>query len=168
MPDKAPHFDITPHIVKQLGEQLVSDELTALLELIKNAYDADASYVSIEINATGKYQEEKLFYPVHKGYIIVEDDGFGMSEETILKSWLIISYSQKRSFKEAGKKTGKKRTPLGDKGLGRLSTQRLADFCEIFTHEEVKQGTHIGFNWKDFEYEEALSKVKVKKENFNP
>ena len=43
------HFDITPHIVKQLGEQLVSDEITALLELIKNSFDADATYVSIEI-----------------------------------------------------------------------------------------------------------------------
>lgn len=40
------HFDITPHIVKQLGEQLVSDEITALLELIKNSFDADATYVS--------------------------------------------------------------------------------------------------------------------------
>ena len=49
------HFDITPHIVKQLGEQLVSDEITALLELIKNSFDADATYVSIEINTTGQY-----------------------------------------------------------------------------------------------------------------
>ena len=32
------HFDITPHIVKQLGEQLVSDDLSALLELIKNSF----------------------------------------------------------------------------------------------------------------------------------
>ena len=91
-----------------------------------------------------------------------------MSEQTIMKSWLIISYSQKRSFKEAGKKTKKDRTPLGDKGLGRLSTQRLADICEIFTNEEGRQGTHIGFNWKDFEKEEALSKVKVEIETFKP
>ncbi len=166
MPNKVPHFDITPHIVKQLGEQLVSDEITALLELIKNSYDADASYVSIEINATGKYQKEKLFYPNHKGYIVVEDDGFGMSEKTIMKSWLIISYSQKREFKETGKKTKKDRTPLGDKGLGRLSTQRLADICEIFTNENGKEGTHIGFNWKDFEKEIALSEVKVDMETF--
>ena len=89
------HFDITPHIVKQLGEQLVSDEITALLELIKNSFDADATYVSIEINTTGQYTKEKLFYPNHRGFIVVEDDGFGMSENTIMKSWLLISYSQK-------------------------------------------------------------------------
>src|SRR5690606_29697027 len=162
------HFDITPHIVKQLGEQLVSDEITALLELIKNSYDADASYVSIEINTTGQYIKEKLFYPEHKGFIVIEDDGFGMSEETIMKSWLIISYSQKRQLKEAKKTTPKGRTPLGDKGLGRLSTQRLADICEIFTNEENKEGTHIAFNWKDFEREEALSEVQIQAESLVP
>lgn len=161
------HFDITPHIVKQLGEQLVSDEITALLELIKNSYDADASYVSIEINTTGKYLKDKLFYPDHNGFIVVEDDGFGMSEETIMKSWLIISYSQKRAMKEAKKTTPEGRTPLGDKGLGRLSTQRLADICEIFTNESGGKGAHIAFNWKDFEVEESLGKVQIQAETFD-
>jgi signal transduction histidine kinase len=162
------HFDITPHIVKQLGEQLVSDEITALLELIKNSYDADASYVSIEINTTGKYIKNKLFFPNHKGFIVVEDDGFGMSEEIIMKSWLIISYSQKREMKKAKRTTPQGRTPLGDKGLGRLSTQRLADICEIFTNEVGEKGTHIAFNWKDFEQELVLSEVQVQVEPFVP
>jgi signal transduction histidine kinase len=162
------HFDITPHIVKQLGEQLVSDEITALLELIKNSYDADATHVSIEINTHGQYIKDELFYPNHNGFIIVEDDGFGMREETIMKSWLIISYSQKRQLKEAKKTTPKGRTPLGDKGLGRLSTQRLADICEIFTNKDKEQGTHIAFNWKDFETEDALSQVQIQAESFMP
>lgn len=161
-------FDITPHIVKQLGEQLVSDEITALLELIKNSYDADATYVSIEINTTGKYQKDELFYPEHNGFIVVEDDGFGMNEEVIMKSWLIISYSQKRKLKEANRTTPGGRTPLGDKGLGRLSTQRLADICEIFTNKINEQGTHIAFNWKDFEKKERLSEVKIHVNNILP
>jgi len=161
-------FDITPHIVRQLGEQLVSDEITALLELIKNSYDADASYVSIEINTSGQYLKEKLYYPSHNGFITVEDDGFGMSEETILKSWLIISYSQKRQLKEAKKTTPGGRIPLGDKGLGRLSTQRLADICEIFTNENSKDGSHLAFNWKDFETEESLGRILVQAEFYKP
>ncbi|HNQ67825.1 MAG TPA: sensor histidine kinase [Bacteroidales bacterium] len=168
MAKKKYHFDITPHIVKQLGEQLVSDEITALLELIKNSYDADATYVSIEINTTGQYLKEVLFHPDHKGFIVVEDDGFGMNEDTIMKSWLLISYSHKRQLKESKKTTPGGRTPLGDKGLGRLSTQRLADICEIFTNEKKDKGTHIAFNWKDFEKEIALSKVKIKAESFLP
>lgn len=160
------HFDITPHIVKQLGEQLVSDEVTALLELIKNSYDADASFVSIEINTKGQFSSKDISYPEHKGFIIVEDDGFGMNEETIIKSWLVISYSQKRDFKKRKQKTPKGRTPLGDKGLGRLSTQRLADICEIFTNVENKDGTHLAFNWKDFEKEDRLSEVTIKSNKF--
>lgn len=162
------HFDITPHIVKQLGEQLVPDEVTALLELIKNSYDADATYVSIEINTTGEYLNEVLAYPNHNGFIVVEDDGFGMSQKTILKSWLLISYSEKRAFKEKGNKTPEGRTPLGDKGLGRLSTQRLANICEIFTNENSKSGTHLAFDWKDFEKEDRLSEVKVHSNSFIP
>lgn len=161
------HFDITPHIVKQLGEQLVPDEVTALLELIKNSYDADATYVSIEINTSGEYLKEKVFYPDQKGFIAVEDDGFGMDEKTIMKSWLLISYSNKRNQNGPKEKTPDGRTPLGEKGLGRLSTQRLANICEIFTNKLNEQGTHIAFNWKDFETEEALSDVNVKYESFN-
>lgn len=161
------HFDITPHIVKQLGEQLVPDEVTALLELIKNSYDADASYVSIEINTGGIYAKEELFYPNQKGFIVIEDDGFGMDEKTIMKSWLLISYSNKRAQGGLKEKTPKGRTPLGEKGLGRLSTQRLANICEIFTNELNQQGTHIAFNWKDFEEEEALSDVSIKYKYFN-
>ena len=165
--EKEYHFDITPHIIKQLGEQLVSDEITALLELIKNSYDADANYVSIEINTAGQYDKDNLFYQNQKGFIRIDDDGFGMDETTIMKSWLLISYSNKRSLNGPKEKTPKGRTPLGEKGLGRLSTQRLANICEIFTKKLNQEGTHIAFNWKDFETEEALSNVKVKHRIFN-
>ena len=86
-------FDINPHVIRQLGAELVSDQVTALMELIKNSYDADASYVKIEINTVNRCEIPDLYNPNHKGYILVEDNGFGMDQETILKSWLIISYS---------------------------------------------------------------------------
>lgn len=155
-------FDIDPHVIKQLGKELISDEITALMELVKNSYDADASYVSIEINTEGTYGGEKLQFPHHKGYIVIEDDGFGMDDATILKSWLTISYSNKRAVGGVKPKTPAGRTPLGEKGLGRLSTQRLANICEIFTMKaEASQRLHIAFNWEDFENVDALSKVPV-------
>ena len=79
-------FDINPHVIRQLGEELVPDEMTALMELIKNAYDADAGYVKIDISTNGIYTGEKLTYTSHKGYIIVEDSGVGMDERTIEKN----------------------------------------------------------------------------------
>lgn len=155
-------FDIDPHVIKQLGKELITDEMTALMELVKNAYDADANYVSVEIDTEGTYEGEKLQYPHHKGYIVIEDDGFGMDEATILKSWLTISYSNKRAVGGVKPKTPAGRTPLGEKGLGRLSTQRLANVCEIFTMKaEEPQRLHIAFNWEDFENVDTLSKVPV-------
>ena len=165
---KQVHFDINPHVVRQLGEELVSDEITALMEIVKNAYDADSSYVSIEISATETYLDSNLHYPDHKGYIVVEDDGFGMDEETILKSWLIISYSNKRDLKPLKKKTPKGRAPLGEKGLGRLSTQRLANICEIFSSIESRSDqVHVAFNWLDFEDSDKLSDVPVELKNIS-
>lgn len=64
-------FDINPHIVRQLGGELVPDDITALMELVKNAYDADSPYVRININTKESYGDEKLKYPNNKGYIII-------------------------------------------------------------------------------------------------
>ena len=159
-------FDINPHVIRQLGEELVPDEMTALMELIKNAYDADASYVKIDISTEGVYTEEQLTYPTHKGYIVVEDSGIGMDDKAIEKSWLTISYSNKRAGADGvKKKTKKDRTPLGDKGLGRLSTQRLADNCEIFTTPEGGSNRyHVAFDWREFDKVQRLSQVPVQVE----
>ena len=127
-------FSISARTAKLIGMENFANAEGAIVELVKNAYDADASYVKIDINTEGIYTEEQLTYPTHKGYIVVEDSGIGMNDEAIEKSWLTISYSNKRAGADGiKKKTKKDRTPLGDKGLGRLSTQRLADNCEIFT-----------------------------------
>ena len=160
-------FDINPHVIRQLGEELVPDEMTALMELIKNAYDADASFVKIDINTTGVYTAESLTYQSHTGYIVVEDSGVGMDDETIVKSWLTISYSGKRAGADGiKKKTKKDRTPLGDKGLGRLSTQRLSDCCEIFTVPEGGNTRyHVAFDWREFDKVQRLSEVPVRVES---
>lgn len=154
-------FDINPHVIRQLGAELVSDQVTALMELIKNSYDADASYVKIEINTKEQCPLENLYNPNHKGYILVEDNGFGMDEDTLLKSWLIISYSNKRATNGIKPKTPLGRTPLGDKGLGRLSTQRLANCCEIYTKKIDTAPFHVGFKWSDFDEVERLGDVTV-------
>ena len=166
IPDIRPgdvRFDISPHIVRQLGGELVPDDITALMELVKNAYDADSPYVRININTKESYGEENLKYPNNHGYIVIEDGGFGMNETVILKSWLTISYSQKRADENNVKpKTPLGRTPQGDKGLGRLSTQRLADCCEIFTCTDgSKEKLHVAFDWREFDKADQLSKVPV-------
>ena len=161
MIEREPKFDINPHVIRQLGAELVTDQVTALMELIKNSYDADANYVKVTIDTEHSLTDNSVFHKEHKGYIVVDDDGFGMDRKTILNSWLIISYSEKRASSGIKPKTPKGRTPLGDKGLGRLSTQKLASICEIFTKKKNGNAIHVGFNWNDFDSVPTLSEVNV-------
>lgn len=162
-----PKFDINPHVIRQLGAELVTDHTTALMELVKNSYDADADYVKITINTKDVLADQNLFYPNKKGYIIVEDNGFGMDEDTIINSWLVISFSNKRAVDGVKPKTPKGRTPLGDKGLGRLSTQRLAQVCEIYTKKEGSTALHVGFDWNNFDAVNKLQDVTVNYDETN-
>lgn len=156
-----PRFEIDATIVYELGEKLISDEVQALVELVKNSYDADASYANVAIETEQSAGDNSLSFPHSKGYIIIEDDGSGMDWDEISRGWLTISSSPKREMKAQGKTTKKGRTPLGDKGLGRLGSQRLGRRIEIWTaNEEANPEYYVGVDWGDFRGR-VLSKVPV-------
>ncbi|MCP4216615.1 MAG: hypothetical protein GY765_18330, partial [bacterium] len=164
--NKEKKFDIHASIVFKLGEDLITDEIQALVELIKNAYDADADYVKIAIHTNRKNDVKNTQYPNANGYILIEDNGHGMSESAIDRGWLTVSNSIKREMKFKKETTDDKgRTPLGDKGLGRLGSQRLGENVEIFSKHKDEDNEyheyHVAFSWKDFENVDSLSKVPV-------
>ena len=155
------NFDISPTVVQQLGEDLVSDEVTALLELVKNSYDADADYVNIVIDTNSTLYDEEILKPCSNGYITIEDNGTGMNLKDIKFGWLVISVSRKREMKKRGITTVRKRTPMGDKGLGRLSTQRLGSSLEMITSIDEPHKYVVSFDWKDFLKKDLLTQVPV-------
>src|SRR6266550_7114798 len=65
-----------------LGEQLITDEVAAVYELIKNSYDADATKVKIRLLQVTDPKQ---------GRIEVKDNGSGMSRETLLTGWLELA-----------------------------------------------------------------------------
>lgn len=160
---KIPHrFGIHASIVFQLGEDLITDVVQALIELVKNSYDADADHARIIVSTEGLNDFPGTKYPEATGYIAIEDNGVGMDETTIQKGWLTISNSLKRAMKKAAGTTLKGRTPLGDKGLGRLGVQRLGHNIEIFTKPKTGDVEyHVAWSWKDFENEGTLEDVDV-------
>lgn len=160
------HFRIDPVVVFKLGQELITDELQALLELVKNSYDADASYVRVRIdtqsNPEGLILGDDLERP---GFIEIDDDGTGMNLESVRNGWLLIARSQKAEFKEQRKLTPKGRTPLGDKGLGRLGAQRLGWGLQLETKtEKEKQALVVAFSWEDFFTASTLDEVDVRVE----
>ena len=162
-----PHFEVHPSVVYQLGESLISDAVQALIELVKNSYDADASYAKVIIDTHGVVDVENAIYSGSKGRIIVEDDGSGMGLVDVESGWLTISNRKKRKLKEAKSTTPGGRTPLGDKGLGRLGVQRLGENLEIFTKSKQESGYHFGFSWTDFETAPKLEDVDIHLNDIN-
>ena len=159
------HFEIDSWVVFQLGEQLVTDVVQAIVELVKNCYDADATYAKVTINTTDE-PGEPFRYKSAPGYVLIEDNGTGMTDDRIRHGWLHISSSHKRSFKEQRQQTERGRTPLGDKGLGRLCTQRLGTNVEILTRaKDGPAGRHVAFSWADFLLGQGLTDIKVHAEN---
>lgn len=162
MADKPPHFDISAAVVRQLGEELVSDEVTAIVELVKNAYDADATFANVVVNTKDPPPASATNAGGTKGYVTIEDDGLGMNEDDIRNGWLMISLSAKRKMKAAGKRTPKGRTPLGDKGLGRLSTQKLGENLDMVTRKDGSPDTlRVSFSWAAFSDDRSLGDVPV-------
>jgi len=155
-----PVLKISAAVVKQLGEELVPDAVTAIMELVKNAYDADADWVKITIN-TKDTLEGDYYFSHEPGFIIIEDNGEGMNYDDINNKWLFISVSHKRDMKEKGQTTKvKHRTPLGDKGLGRLSAQRLGYALELRTGQSGELIMHhVALNWKEFREDVPLNKI---------
>src|SRR5262245_15988024 len=80
-------FRAHARLLRLLGEELISDEVIAIVELVKNSYDADARHVVVTL--------ENIIDP-KEGLIRVADDGSGMTLDTLLHSWLEPASSQKR------------------------------------------------------------------------
>jgi len=101
-------------LLKLIGEELISDEVVAISELVKNAHDADSKSVTISF----------LGVTAPDGEISVRDDGTGMDRETLLGRWMEPAASTKVG---AGRsKTPRGRRVLGEKGVGRFAADKLA------------------------------------------
>ena len=154
------HFDIDAAVVFRLGEELITDVVQALVELVKNSYDADATWVKVSIDTRARNAWGRKYVDA-TGAILVEDNGHGMDLPTIRRGWLTIANSPKQEAKAAGRTTARGRTPIGDKGLGRLGSQRLARNVEIVTRSLAAPTTeqYVAFSWADFRETTSLHDV---------
>ena len=117
-------------LLTMLGEQLIKNERVALVELIKNAYDADADRVEIRFEDFDRHMR-----PTDKSRIIVRDDGVGMSVETLQNDWMNPATPSKHLAKQAGQNRTprKKRFVQGEKGIGRFAVLQLGRVAIITT-----------------------------------
>jgi signal transduction histidine kinase len=136
-------FDVDAALLRELGERLVGRADIALAELVKNAYDADASLVYIQID---------------KNQIVVEDNGHGMTDGEFRSFWMRIGSPHKVSQRFSKRLT---RPLTGSKGVGRLSVQFLGSNVQVATTSDDKNSTELiaTVDWAQAEQKKELTKV---------
>jgi signal transduction histidine kinase len=187
---EATEFRADAAVVWRLGAELFTSTDQALVELIKNSYDANAERVEIAIRrptaisdgedrnghgatpgsvgpnaALEERDAETNRLVATDGSIRVIDDGGGMTEEDIQRGWLTLSASLKEEEKKRGIPQGR-RVPLGDKGLGRLGAQRLGRKLRLRTRpasEPAGWREHdVTIDWGEFQAGRLLSEIHPK------
>lgn len=140
---RPPAFRPRARIMKTLGAELISSDTVAVIELVKNGYDAGASAVLIRF-------VEPL--RVGEGSIEVIDNGSGMDASVVRGAWMEPATPSKRSTKFLDG-----RRVLGEKGIGRFAASRLASGLDLSTRVRgSREETHVFFDWTQFEDEERF------------
>lgn len=127
-------FAITPRVIAHLGEDLIKNENIALVELVKNSYDAQASFCEVEF----------FFIGDELSKITITDDGVGMDLDTVENAWLVIGTDNKRKQLEHPTSG---RLPLGEKGIGRLGVHKLGRKIHVQTHKFGHNEVQIDIDW---------------------
>lgn len=133
------HFRVSSGLKNIIGRELINDKYIAIFELVKNSYDAGATFAKISFDKLGSPEAT----------ITISDDGRGMSKEDIIEKWLFVAYSEKRnpSYRDSIK-----RAVAGAKGVGRFSCDRLGEHVKLSSKIEAERVLHsISISWNDFE-----------------
>jgi signal transduction histidine kinase len=133
-------FDVSTF--RLLGQHLISDRITALFELVKNCYDANAQEVHIEFYNVSSLSENSK--------IIIRDDGVGMTLEDVQNKWMVIGTNSKRTQLYAD--DTRQRRVIGEKGIGRFAVDKLGSrlLMQTKTANDTKE-LKVVIQWSDYE-----------------
>lgn len=131
-------FRVSAELKNILGRDLITSPDVAILELVKNSYDAHATKVEITFD---------------EDYLRIADNGKGMSKDDLINKWLFVAYSAKSDGTEDSSYRSKfKRHYAGAKGIGRMSCDRLARCLTLTTRSLETNNTEVLYvDWNIFE-----------------
>ena len=140
-------------VLQLLGDELIGNPRLAVFELVKNAYDADANKVRVEINL--KSEDDPM--------ISVMDDGEGMSLEVLQTVWLVPGDDHRRKQRDEGRRSLEHhRLPLGEKGLGRFAVHKLGNRIRLITRAHDSEECVVDIDWNELIIKPYLDEAPVK------
>lgn len=146
-------FKPRARLIRTIGDKLVSGPVAAIVELVKNAHDADSENSVIQLKSSDNLRLEA---------IEISDRGVGMTFDTVINSWMepATENKVKRTVSAAGRRL------LGSKGIGRFAASRLGELMTLSTSAISADETHVEIttlriDWKKFDGERYLDQVPI-------
>ena len=145
-----------PRVFAALGADLVTNDIVAVIELVKNSYDAFASEVRVSF-----CRHEGSLFP----YLEIKDNGIGMTKEVIDEVWCTVAtpYKETHPFIKCGDKV---RRVSGAKGLGRLAVARLGKSLRMITKSSETESWEVNVNWNDIASADSVSACYVSRKKY--
>ena len=139
-----------------IGKDLINDDNIAILELVKNAFDADAKKVTVKfVNLKSNDDSLTESFSEKSSRIIIQDNGLGMDINDVINKWLNIAYSEKKSNNRQHK-----RLMAGAKGVGRFSCDRLGEYLNLYAKKlNARTYIRLKIDWKLFEIEDDKREI---------
>ena len=131
-----------------IGKDLIQDSYAAVVELVKNAYDADSPDITIEFNAD----------QIRKSFVLtISDHGHGMSHDTVINKWMVPSTNDKLNRR----RSPNGRIMQGCKGVGRYAASILGSDLLLETIAPDGEKTTAYLEWQNFEEATYLDDVEI-------
>jgi signal transduction histidine kinase len=138
-------------LIHTIGSDLIGDSYAALVELVKNSYDADATNVNIVFNY-GEIEGEKTLF------ISIRDDGHGMDFDTVINKWLVPATNDKLKRKVSKNGT---RILQGRKGIGRFAASILGQEMTLSSVDENSEKSETVIDWRIFKTDDYLENIEI-------
>lgn len=138
-------------LIHTIGSDLIGDSYAALVELVKNSYDADATDVDIVFKYAEIEKENALF-------ISIRDNGHGMNFDTVINKWLVPATNDKLKRKISKNGT---RILQGRKGIGRFAASILGQEMTLSTVDENGEKSETVIDWRIFKTDDYLENIEI-------
>lgn len=146
-------------MLQLLGDELIASDRLAVFELVKNAYDADATHAIVDLNIDDSANSN----------IVIRDDGCGMTLEDIQSIWLVPGDEHRKSQRRALQRTPKHhRLPLGEKGVGRFAVHKLGNRIRLVTRARDSDECVVEIDWNELISHPYLDEAPVRIETRPP
>ncbi|MBC5838528.1 ATP-binding protein [Flavobacterium muglaense] len=162
--NKKLHFKTNIQLKSIIGKDLINDDNIAILELVKNSFDADAKKVEVQYFNLKK-NDDKItdYFTDLTSRLIIKDNGLGMSFDEINDKWLNIAYSEKKTNNRQHN-----RMMAGAKGVGRFSCDRLGEFLNLYTKKQNSNDyLLLKIDWKKFEIDDNTKEIQSIELDYN-